>query len=236
MHPRTPPLVSQKPIARRMSGLVGWWSAGHLAQADGAAVPTWNDLSGSGFDVAQATGGKQPTFRQQATLGRPSVDFDGGDSLARASATVASGDYTLIVAGHFLNASGGGTYVMDTETGRLVLAYGGGGSTSNLYYDGAWHTIGSLGGIDYNAVITWRLWNAVNGEVRKNGRTIGTDTYTQKAFGNRLAIGSSYDETGAFLDGELFEVALWNRPLSNGELAQVEWSWVRRYLGGAAEF
>ena len=54
-----------------------WLRAKQLTLADAAAVSNWNDLSGNGFDMVQATGANQPVFRiNQTPSGHPAVDFD----------------------------------------------------------------------------------------------------------------------------------------------------------------
>ncbi len=60
-------------------GLRVWLKADALAQADNTPVALWPDLSGSGNDVAQATGMKQPTFKAAQLNGRPVLRFDGID-------------------------------------------------------------------------------------------------------------------------------------------------------------
>jgi hypothetical protein len=65
-------------------GLVAWYDASVASSitADGSGyVSQWNDLSGSGFHVSQATGTKQPRTGSRAIRGRNALDFDGGDVL-----------------------------------------------------------------------------------------------------------------------------------------------------------
>jgi hypothetical protein len=62
-----------------IAGLRVWLKADALALVDNSPVSFWPDLSGSGNDVAQATGMKQPTFRANQLNGRPVVRFDGID-------------------------------------------------------------------------------------------------------------------------------------------------------------
>ncbi|RJO63691.1 MAG: hypothetical protein C4523_19615 [Myxococcales bacterium] len=57
------------------------YNAADLALSEGNAVASWPDSSGNAFDLAQATGTKQPTYRADAINGVPGVEFDGGDVL-----------------------------------------------------------------------------------------------------------------------------------------------------------
>jgi hypothetical protein len=72
-----------------------------LGLSAGASVATWADLSTNptALDVTQATGGAQPTFRTTGLDGGPSVEFDGGDSLATSAtpnSVIAAGEYTVV--------------------------------------------------------------------------------------------------------------------------------------------
>jgi hypothetical protein len=75
--------------------------ARELGLSAGASVSTWADLSANAvaLDVTQATSGSQPTFRTTGLDGGPSVEFDGGDSLALPVAPngVIGGDATYTV-------------------------------------------------------------------------------------------------------------------------------------------
>lgn len=67
------------------SGLVVRLDSGTLVLSDGAAVSTWADSSGNGYDVTQATGGNRPVYKVAIVNGKPVVRFDGvNDYLTRA--------------------------------------------------------------------------------------------------------------------------------------------------------
>lgn len=50
-----------------------------INQSDNTAVSTWVDRSGNGFNVTQANGINQPTFRTTQQGGNGGVDFDGSN-------------------------------------------------------------------------------------------------------------------------------------------------------------
>lgn len=60
-----------------VAGLVAWYKASSIAQADASAVSSWADLSGNSRTLSQATGANQPTYRTAIVGGKPVVRFDG---------------------------------------------------------------------------------------------------------------------------------------------------------------
>ena len=62
------------------SGLNSWFDAKTLALSNGAAVSTWNDLSGGDHHATQGSGGNQPTFSAASgPNGLPVVQFRNND-------------------------------------------------------------------------------------------------------------------------------------------------------------
>jgi len=71
-------------------GLAGWWDASDAATitASAGAVSQWNDKSGNGYHVTQATGTKKPTTGTRTINSLNVLDFDGGDGLQKASGVI----------------------------------------------------------------------------------------------------------------------------------------------------
>jgi hypothetical protein len=93
VRPRVPLYYGKEP--RSIAGLVGHFDANRIVDvADGSAVATWRDLSGSGADATQATGGNQPSYIRSAINGLSAVRFTSASSQfmsLNALATVFSG-------------------------------------------------------------------------------------------------------------------------------------------------
>lgn len=71
-----------------LTGLLAWWDADDpatIAQSEGA-VSQWDDKSGSGLHVSQATASARPTTGVTTQNGRNVLVFDGNDVLARSNA------------------------------------------------------------------------------------------------------------------------------------------------------
>jgi hypothetical protein len=63
--------------------LRGWYDASDLTTIteSGGSVSQWNDKSGSGHNLAQATGAEQPTTGTRSLNNKNVLDFDGGDKI-----------------------------------------------------------------------------------------------------------------------------------------------------------
>ena len=67
-------------VVRGIPGLRQWYAADKLpVVADGTAVGLWQDSSGNGFDVTQATGSFQPLYKTNVFKGQPAVLFEGSN-------------------------------------------------------------------------------------------------------------------------------------------------------------
>jgi hypothetical protein len=79
VRPRVPLYYGKEP--RSIAGLVGHFDANRIVGvANGGAVATWKDLSGSGADATQATGGNQPAYIRNAFNGLSAVRFTSASS------------------------------------------------------------------------------------------------------------------------------------------------------------
>lgn len=90
-------------------------SGGSLVAADGA-VARWEDQSGNGYNVTQATAGSRPARRVASMNGSDSLQFDGGDYLAQSAASQSK----------FIHVAAGSTVVF--------VAHAGAGSNPNAAY------------------------------------------------------------------------------------------------------
>jgi hypothetical protein len=87
------------------SDLLVWYDASDAASIThvAGAVSQWNDKSGNGDHLVQATAAKKPTYSATGIGGvQPSLSFDGGDVLTTAANAVATGgvsDFACFVVG-----------------------------------------------------------------------------------------------------------------------------------------
>jgi len=101
-----------------------WFDANYLSLADLAAVASWTDRSGNGFDATQATGASQPIFRTGQINGLPAVVFDGTNDFMPFDGTqIVNSDYTVLFVGQ-----------RRTNTSmRILLAGTDAGANKNLH-------------------------------------------------------------------------------------------------------
>lgn len=152
-----------------LPNLVAWYDASNAASitASSGAVSQWNDLSGNGLHLVQATGARQPTTGVDTINGLNAINFTSGQGLHIAHALAAPLS-VLIVLKRNETASGnkqpisnytdsesiifidGGVWSLyagsvqdsatsaaDTNPHQLVGAFGGSASQGNLWLDTA---------------------------------------------------------------------------------------------------
>jgi hypothetical protein len=75
------------------TGLMGWWDASDAASitATGGSVSQWNDKTGGGYHMTQATGAAQPKTGVTTVNGRNAIQFDGVDDAMRTSTFLPTG-------------------------------------------------------------------------------------------------------------------------------------------------
>lgn len=61
----------------QLAGLQLWFKADTIGLADGAAIGSWSDSSGNGFNIQQTDATKKPTYKTNIINSLPVVRFDG---------------------------------------------------------------------------------------------------------------------------------------------------------------
>jgi len=98
----------------------------------GGVVSQWDDKSGNGRHVTQATAANQPTFAANAVNGKSAIDFDGNDLLDNTNAALQrnlSGSTIFSVSKLDVNSAGGKCIFQTVTSGgstRSIFDYNGG--------------------------------------------------------------------------------------------------------------
>lgn len=168
----------------------------------GAAASSWVSRVGA-VSAAQGTAGSRPAISATGLNGGPCLDFDGGDNMAVSGLSAVAGN-VLLVASVDIDTLTGYRAIMDAQTGRLLIDSSSIDVANRMaWYDGAWKNSGAVptGGAQ---VLAYDLRSAPGGRVFRNGVQVGsTTTYTQRALGGTIRIGSDYNGTAAFFDGRM---------------------------------
>lgn len=199
-----------------VSNLYYWFKADALSLNDGDAVTTWTDSSGSARNATQATASAKPTFKTSILNGKPVVRFDGGDSLATASATLTQPFTTFIVTRasvvkNQIRFLMGSNYIYNDTTSGASL-YGGGTAftfTSN--------------------VLQWNVWDYVSSgassDVTVNGGTPTTGNPGSTGMSGTAARIGDHTSGGFGLEGDIAEIIVYTAALSSADREKI-----RRYL------
>lgn len=121
-----------------------------------------------------------------------------------------------------LTSTAATNYLFDSQTGRLIFATGSGsGSPGKLaFFDGAWHDIANA--TTGWQILTWVLTSGGNGEIFRNGTSLGTAAYTAKAIGGTTALFAAFDNGGNRMSADIGDVLLFSKALSTTERQQAE--------------
>jgi hypothetical protein len=134
------PYVASSFTPTSISGMVGWWDAndtttlfdatsgGSNVTTDGSPVARWEDKSGNGYHLTQATGGAQPFLKTNVLNGKRAMLFDGSnDWMANSLFTVNLSLRTVFIVWEDL-----GSVLTGGRYGGIALGVGP-GSTGNDY-------------------------------------------------------------------------------------------------------
>jgi hypothetical protein len=217
-----------------ISGLEVWYDASQIIGLNDAdPVTTWPNSSsfGSDRDVTQATAASRPTYRMNVLNGKPVVRFDGANDWLYLF-TGLMPEVVQPMTWFFVART---TRFPDTADKQAILSAGGG--TLNLIefgqhaanydiYAGA--SIGFTNPAPIIGTFTEFMWlqNGAASQFCVNGAeptTVDTGTNKFAAGGEGFSIGSrNRDNSSEPLEGDIAEIMLYSRALSDSEREQVE--------------
>lgn len=223
----------------QVSNLVAHYDAGTLSLANGAAVTTWTDLTGS-HDATQSTVGFKPTYVTGVVQGRPVVRFDGTDDvLASTQFAIASHTASMFsVAAISSKAATRGlaSFAGITQANRIYSEYHLGsdlmrvGGTGNVGAAIDTHPTPTLGRFyliaqTFDADLataeskTWRDGTAGTLAIDSNNASAALGTEV-------IGLGNNNGTIGQFWFGDIAEVIFYDKALSTSERQAVQ-----TYLG-----
>jgi hypothetical protein len=220
------------PATLSSSGLVMWVQAGSGAYTDagttlatnGQTVRQWNDLSGNGEHFVQATETNRPTFVTEAQNGRPAIRFDGVDNFlvnTTLPSTVATTGRTVFVALKATAASGATKRFFATSALGSVFDNSG----VYAYYATSGPAVAAIGGaVTTPTVITLSFVGGGNATPYSSGTAAAA--FTPSTVIDGFVLGAQSAAGGEYKECDIYEVIIYNTPLSAGNRALVH-----SYLG-----
>jgi len=208
-------------------GLRLWLAADTLnALGDGAAIASWADGSGNGYN-ATASGTAQPIYKANIQGGLPVVRFNGTSQGMNTTAPgpIAAGCTVLAVA-QIASATSTRALVGSSVQGGLEYRF------NSAKQDVLAENVADLG----SGSATWdtaafRLYELVidgagNISFFVNGAADGTSTTTRTFVSGNISVGINpvnvTNGNGEWFSGDMGEVVVYNRPLTNSERLQLE--------------
>lgn len=199
------------------TGLYDATSGGSLVTTDGAAVARWEDQSGNGNHLTQATGTKQPLLKTSLLNGLPIIRFDGSnDSMAKAFTL--SQPVTVIFAAKLRSLNNNFDTYVDGTFNNLRICQNG-GTSAILMYAGAFGPSVSCTLTNWN--IASFVFNGASSFGRVNAGTDATGNPGAPA-ASGITVGARGDTAAEFGLLDIAELCVTNTALSSGDRLSVE--------------
>ncbi|UKA57985.1 hypothetical protein [Arthrobacter sp. FW306-2-2C-D06B] len=202
-----------------VSGLVAWYDASQIVGlADGASVPRWNDLSGNGNNLTQGIAANQPVYKTAIQNGKAVVRFNGSSSVMSKTLGVAlKAPYTVILVGRASSGtsanecfwSGGNSTFLEGRTNGKYQTQSG---------SAVFAQIGT--GVKLNAFVALSAIFSITPSLRVNGVELD-GSWSSCANATSIYVGA-VNGLGDWLNGDIGELLVYNRALTNTELLQIE--------------
>lgn len=245
---------------KEIAGLGAWYDAFDLSTLTLSPfnqVTGWADKSGNGFNLAQATTARQPTYTTSGINGRPGVLFafqsgstNQGCQLLSAANSLSSSvpgitAFAVLITSDKSSVSGSGSIFLTSSVGatyEMRLAYAAAVTPGDYYADGRRLAAGTVaiaqaGTASNNvAILQTGVFDYTNAllNVYAGGALMATanpmDTAGSTAATNSpLVLGSSGALQLFPLLGSIGEVIIYKRALTQTEQRRVEWYLARKW-------
>ena len=209
----------------QINGLFSWWRSDQGIQLDSSgSVQSWSDITGNGYNFAQATAANRPGFVKQdpAYNGQPTLVFTAANStFLNTLAFTLNQPFTLIYVGEQDETTlshgivGGQTTttigLYTVSTGGQQSMFAGANVSSNVVAASKLVTVGCFNGAGSQLFVNNSV-SPTNGNPSTNAIQGGMLVGYANGFAN-------------YMQGKVAEVLVFNRQLS-----QLEVSWLMQYL------
>lgn len=182
-------------VTTDVPNLVAYFKADNVVGVDGAAVATWPDSGGGGYDLLQATGANKPVKKTAIVNGHAVVRFDGiNDYLAHATLP-ATGVSTIYIVAKETAAVGATQTLIDrgtVSTGKLSIDSGrhflvAAALQGDLVPATGWFVgVGVFNGANGVAAVDENADVTGSASATTNGLTVGAQADTNNPFGGDI--------------------------------------------------
>jgi hypothetical protein len=225
------------------TGLFDATSGGSVVTTDGSAVARWEDQSGSGYHVTQATLANRPVLKTGIRNSKNAIRFDGSNDALVSANIVASNlsAMTCFVVSYIAGFGGGGfgryfdrggitgrTWFVDARdvSGSpancntvIIGSTGGAGQQTalNSLSSANWFlsSVRWDGGTSYIANISQKINRVVSSRGEDNSFTLSSVANTTYVIGNRTALDRGFN-------GDFAELIIYNQALTTEQIDNVE--------------
>jgi len=214
--------VPLAPVPPQIPGLFAWWDAADattITDAGGGKVSQWNDKSTNGRNLTQATDTDRPITGVRTLNGLNVLEFD----------PVAVNRPIWMQTANFVEGSFQQPMTMlfacqPDATGNHQLCYNGGGAGPGLRSYTAWQMHAGISLVGGSATlhsphVVTAEYNLTTSRLRDNGVTVATGDVGAGAMPSFLL---SRNNTPNSWYGQIGEVVVYNRVLSDAELDRIE--------------
>ena len=226
------------------TGLSLWLRSDFGITSSSSQVSQWLDISGvAGLsnDASQSNSSYQPILSSSALNGYPAVTFNGSSQYMQLGPyfTDLQGGASIFTVTSPTGSSG---YILDVGNGatsdNVTLSNSSSGTTANFIIDAG----SSSSSISASSALTLNKYQLIEalmtpgsstgpGSISVNSKQVASGTLNNPNFVTRADnhIGTNYNASSQFYQGNLVETLAYNRPLTGAELAQVTAYLIQKY-------
>lgn len=214
------------------ASLTIWYRAEDISGADGSAITTIPDKSGNGNSATQSTSASKAILKKNVYNNKACIRADGSDDQYELSYNFNDDDFTLIACYKRDNTSGDHTFFshweLDNDERQELWYFGRSGQTRAGYANSDNGTQTNINSVRSDSgagsTLVVMAWNKSGTSITFSSDTGAQGTYTVYETANMSPAQSrlfAQDTTGAgqsaFFDGDLCEVAYYNKSLTANE-------------------
>jgi hypothetical protein len=222
----------------KVSNLVAWYDASQITGlSDGDPIAQWNDLSGNGYHLLQATAANKPLYKTNGSLHLPHyVYFDGTDDhMTKVFGATYNQPNTIIIIGRFRNASPLSIQVaydgMSAVTRHLVaLVPAATPHMSHLYAGGSYRACNYIGPEVGHFGIMRALFNGASTQFRDSRSLVIADSDIGTQASSGFLLGAGYGTPyNSYAEVDICEIIFYNKILSQNEYTQLDLYLARKW-------